>query len=123
MVIDNSRMIFFKNVFTFRYIPESPRWFLSYGKKKSAWQIIENLGADISNLKFLPEIKYNKFHILVENFNLLFRTKKYKRAIVALSLVMSCRFLIYTTKSKFLVSYVVVSFPKIFSATYRSNLM
>lgn len=76
------------------YMPESPRWQLSYGKKKKAWQLLKLWGHKATPSHFLPEPQTSRVRLLVENLEVIFGVPKYRRTILIMSFLASLKVII-----------------------------
>ncbi|KAK9747250.1 Sugar transporter [Popillia japonica] len=88
-------------LFYIYYMPESPRWYLSYGKKKKAWKLLHKWGGILPPSTFLPEISRNKYHILMENLQLIFTMKKYRRTVMVILYFKALKVTLLTNVKRF----------------------
>lgn len=80
------------------YVPESPRWYLSFSKKSKAWQFLHSLGTPIEEYHFLPDVKINKYTLFVENMTYLFNSLKLIKILLMGSYLLS--FLVFAELHK-----------------------
>ncbi|GJQ83144.1 hypothetical protein Trydic_g15381 [Trypoxylus dichotomus] len=93
------------------YVPESPRWYLSYCRKKKAWLVLHKLGTRIDQLHFLPDIQLGKIKLLTENMTFLCNSWKLLRIILLGTLLLT--FVLFTEFSK--TQYVTLKYLRPYS--------